>query len=331
MEKDKLKKILIIRDEHIGDYGITIPLVASIHKEFKNAKIDVVVGPWNKGLAKVTPHVNKIIIFENPLIKRNISFFEVLAIFFVNLFKFKKHFSELNKSKYDIVINFSNRKYSKILNKMISADKMVLGTNLEKIKEDESKRLERVLSNGLGMKQFKRRIKLKYTSQDIVAVKRLLTEVNPTNKKLTLIHPISPIKEKDWPIEKWIEFVKKASIKNKKYIFIIIGSPSQEEEINKLIKKANLKNLKTIAGKLTLPQLVLFIDKSNLIMGGDSGPTNLTRLTKTPMIKLFSYVSDPIEWGPPKNQGSFLQSEFIQHIELTDVLYEFNKIMSNTL
>ena len=34
MEKDNIKKILIIRYEHIGDYALTIPAIDSIRKKF---------------------------------------------------------------------------------------------------------------------------------------------------------------------------------------------------------------------------------------------------------------------------------------------------------
>ena len=112
MGENKIKKILVIRYEHIGDYGLTISPLASIKEKFPGAQIDIVVGPWNKHLAEATPCVSKVIVFDNPLIKRNISYLEILKIVMFKSWKIFAHLRELGRGDYDLLINFSDRKFS---------------------------------------------------------------------------------------------------------------------------------------------------------------------------------------------------------------------------
>ena len=71
-EKDKIKKILIIRIEHLGDFILTVPVLRALRSEFPAAKITLLVSTWNKKIAEGCPYVDEILIYNtnNPVFNR---------------------------------------------------------------------------------------------------------------------------------------------------------------------------------------------------------------------------------------------------------------------
>ncbi|MCX7712688.1 MAG: hypothetical protein N2035_03335 [Chthoniobacterales bacterium] len=52
-----MKKILVIKLDHIGDYAITLPWLNDLRE--KGWRVDVVVSPWNLGWSEVCPWIKK--------------------------------------------------------------------------------------------------------------------------------------------------------------------------------------------------------------------------------------------------------------------------------
>ena len=318
-----MKKILIVRYEHIGDYGLTISPIASIRRAFPEAQIDIVVGPWNKKFAEATPYVNNVIVFDNPLVKRNISYGDILKIILFKFFKIKKHLKELEKKNYDILIDFSDRKFSLILDKMIKAKKKILGTDYPYIGEREVDRMNRILAESLGIKKIVKRGILNFSEKDKKVVTDLIKKFKKGNQKIILVHPIASVIEKDWPLDKLEKLIKEIAAKRKDLMFFLLGGPEQEKEILEIENQIKLPNVKSIAGKLDLLQLVLLMHKSDLIFGGDSAPVHLAELTKIPIITLYG-PSDHRRWGPPKGQGIIVKGDTIKDIKAKDILKAIN-------
>lgn len=307
-QKDKIKKILLLRTEHIGDYILSIPAIKVLREQFPKARIDLVVGPWNKELAEATPYIDKAIIFNNPLIERNITYIKLLKELTFGLLKYLKFFRKINKENYNLLINFSNRKISNLFLKFIKADVKISGTEkgVRRIQEDK-RCLELVHGeNDTG------RIHLKFTENQKKKVEKFI-KTNRLNK-FYIIHPITPITEKNWPIERWAKICKKL---NKNFVFI--GSKKEKDNISKLIKDNNLDNCYNSAGLFSLLETFYLIEKSEKFIGLDSGPLHLAKLTKTPIIAIFGPTDEKI-WGPIRKADKTIKKEDIQDISIEEVL-----------
>ena len=57
-------KILIIKLDHLGDLLLSIPALSLLRQKFPNSCIDIVVGPWNKDLAKKIGFFRNIFVFD---------------------------------------------------------------------------------------------------------------------------------------------------------------------------------------------------------------------------------------------------------------------------
>ena len=65
IDKDKIKKILILRYRFVGDTVLTIPFIRNVKENFPDAKIDVLVSPNSGEVIEGNPDVNKVIYFDN--------------------------------------------------------------------------------------------------------------------------------------------------------------------------------------------------------------------------------------------------------------------------
>lgn len=319
--KREIKKIIILRTEHIGDYSLSLPLLRAIREKYPGAIIDVVVGSWNKDFAESTPYIDNVIIFDNPLIKRNISYGDIFKVIFSKERKKILNFTKkLNKNNYDLLISFSDRKFNKIFLKLIKAGEKISGTEFKGDNLDDRKRMKHLLSNH-DINILEKNVDLNYSYEDKKTVDKILENIK--GKKI-IFHPITPLEEKNWQIEKWKILANQIKSEKKEYNIFLVGAKIQEKILEEIKKgKSNIINL---AGKLTIPQLILFIDKCDLIIGCDSGPVHLAEITSTPIISLFGQTNEKI-WGTPKNKGIFLKKDNINDISVEEVFNNLKKIL----
>jgi len=314
-----LKKILIIRTEHIGDYALSLRALASLRKAFPKARIDIIVGPWNEAIANATPYVNRVIVFEHPFVKRHIGYLGILRAIFLDTPKVLGWIKKINKEKYDLLVNFSDRKYTRILDWMINARYKILGKDLPYSGGRDRARIEGLLEK-FDIPIIRGKETLSYSNKDKELVKGLTQ-----SGEYIVVHPITPLSEKNWPLENWIRLIEKIIAKKKKKI-VLIGTVKEREIIQKQIVERLNKNVQkeviNVSGKLNIVQTIFLISKSKLIIGGDSGPVHLAEMTSTSILALFG-PTNVERWGPPINQGDFIKKERIEDISIEEV---YNKI-----
>jgi ADP-heptose:LPS heptosyltransferase len=321
MINEGIKRILIMRPEHIGDYALSFRAVASIRKKYPSAKMDIIVGPWNKDLAEATLGINKVIIFNHPFVKRHIGYKGILKALTLDFVKMKRFISTLNKSDYDLYINFSDRKYNLIFDRLIKAKRKILGTRKKYLGGRDVERIEDLLrSENINIIRGKLSLNLQKNKKQ--KTRKLI--VGKGMKKI-LVHPITSLKEKDWPLEKW-EKLLRLLLRNKKLEISMLGTSKEKKALESIRESIKSQRLKNLAGEITLPQLVNLISESSLIFGGDSGPVHLAEITGTPMFILFG-PTDEIRWGPKEGQGDIIKNSEIKKINVKEVLEKIKNLI----
>lgn len=305
------KKILIMRTENIGDFILSIPALLSIKKEYGEKNITLIIKNENKELAKKLNFKN-ILIYNNPLSKRNLKKRDVLLAL-PQVYKFIKN---IRKDKFDIAIEFSGRKSNKIIMNLINSKKIINGSekDVEKINEIEH-------CNKVAKKACKKIIQLNELPLKLNKTeKKALIKLTP-KKDYIIIHPITPLKEKNWPIEKINELTKKLK---KNHAIVFIGSKQDKKQIEKEIE-LNDKNIINLSGKLSLTQTYFLIKNAKLYLGMDSGPLHLARFTNTPIIAIFGNTNEK-RWRPQKN-CKIIKSKNISLIPIQEINNSIKKII----
>ena len=62
INQEKIKNILVVRNDRFGEFILNIPALKALRETFKNARITLVVDPYVKELIEDSPYIDEIIV-----------------------------------------------------------------------------------------------------------------------------------------------------------------------------------------------------------------------------------------------------------------------------
>lgn len=319
----KIKKILIFRTEHIGDFLLSIGGIKSLKLAYPNSKLTVVVGPWNVELAKSVPYIDEVLEFNNPFVKRYLKIKDIIRIFVKDFWKIRGKIKEINSSKWDLLVIFSNRKFNKIFMKMIKAKKKIADFSFQINQNDQQRQLN--MLKKFGIKKVYKISELKKDEKDLQKVEKFISKNNLNKSNMIIIQPFSPDENKNWSNKKWAKLIKKIYEEDKKIKFVLIGAPGEKERIELILKKIESKKGVNAAGIFNLVQVYHLIKKSKLFISIDSGIKHITELTKVPSIILFGPTYNKM-WAPTRENDYLIKKNSMEDISNKEVINKIKEI-----
>jgi len=271
IDKNNVKNILITRTDRLGDVILTLPLLNSAKKIFKNAKIDLLVKKYLEELLHDYKDIDELIIeeninsffskykfFKNKKIDLFINVkpgFELALLFFVLRVKYRIGTAY---RWYSFLYNFKVYEHRKDSVKHESDYNLNLLKNFFKetddskvfhfgYSEDEKKKLNRKL-NGLP------------------------------DSRYIIVHPGSGGSAKDIPVNRLALFINKFSEIYADYRIVITGTDNEKPVINQLMKniRSDFKtSVHDVSGMLDLKELIILIDNSVLFISNSTGPIHI--------------------------------------------------------
>ncbi|MBK7157261.1 MAG: glycosyltransferase family 9 protein [Ignavibacteria bacterium] len=271
IDKNNVKNILITRTDRLGDVILTLPLLNSAKKIFKNAKIDLLVKKYLEELLHDYKDIDELIIeeninsffskykfFKNKKIDLFINVkpgFELALLFFVLRVKYRIGTAY---RWYSFLYNFKVYEHRKDSVKHESDYNLNLLKNFFKetddskvfhfgYSEDEKKKLNKKL-NGLP------------------------------DSRYIIVHPGSGGSAKDIPVKRLALFINKFSEIYADYRIVITGTDNEKPVINQLMKniRSDFKtSVHDVSGMLDLKELMILIDNSDVFISNSTGPVHI--------------------------------------------------------
>jgi ADP-heptose:LPS heptosyltransferase len=143
-------------------------------------------------------------------------------------------------------------------------------------------------------------------------------KLNLYGGKIVTVHTMSKSDLKNWPQDRFIQFLPALASKHNLLIYLI-GS-KKEWEYNEKIRKADEKHIFNICGDFKIREYGALLKQSNLFIGNDSGFAHYSSSLGTKSLVLFG-LSDPQQCEPkgygktvtifnndPKNTVNFLRN-----------------------
>ena len=277
-------RIAIVKLSALGDVVNSMIVLQFIKKYNQSILIDWVVEENFKELLECNPHINKVEVVNFKKAKKRKS----ILLFLNELKKIRK------LGQYDLVIDMQGLIKSAIVSKIIPS-KSTIGFDRLSSREGlsaffYSKTLNYGYENNvvyrnisliefaLGFSVDKKEI-ISKTPFVFYSQKYLISNLSNT-KKNVLIIPGASNAAKRYPAEKFARLVKSLDAN-----FIIIWGNLKEKKIAENIKKIS-PNV-NICEKLSIDSLISLIDKVDLVIGPDTGPTHIAWGMNTPSIMLF--------------------------------------------
>ncbi len=303
LKSQDIKKILVIRLDHIGDVLMTRPALESLAAKFPAAQIHFLLSEELILLLKGDAGITEFIGFKNHWFQKKKA--SALRPEFFAIVK------RLQKQKYDLAIDFRGDLRNILLLFLAGIPHrwgygITAGGFLLTHEEKYDRKKHQVLSNlkllsGLGIQEAVIQTPLIYKEK---RRKEFLDACGTFfQKKMRIVLQAGAgYMSKRWPASRFEELIARVLDQNLAQIFLI-GTETEKQEM----PFAPRPGLMDMRGKTALEELPILFDLCDLFVGNDSGPAHIAAAQGIETVVLFSGTNEAAVWKPWTSRLHLLQ------------------------
>jgi lipopolysaccharide heptosyltransferase II len=127
------------------------------------------------------------------------------------------------------------------------------------------------------------------------AIARKIEEESGAFKRLVVLNPGARWENKRWPAASF-QSLASAFLKQPDLGLAVLGGPS-DMELGKAIAGLDSKRILDLSGRTSLPEMVEWIRKADLMVSNDTGPMHIAAALGTPLVPIFGPTA-PARTGP---------------------------------
>jgi lipopolysaccharide heptosyltransferase II len=295
------EKILIIQTAFLGDVILATPLIEKLHQYFPQARLDFLLRKGNESLLENHPYLRNILILDKK--RKSASLIE--------------NIKRIRREKYDLVINVQRFASSGLITALSGAGRTI-GFSKNPFSLLFSEKIKHEIGDKTGKHESDRNIDLIRNFTDDKRVKPKLYAGKDDqekakaykDRKYICIAPASIWFTKQFPKEKWIEFIDQ--LPQDLYVYLL-GSPADNPLCQEIIDKSSNKKTLNLAGKLSLMASGELMKDAILNYVNDSAPLHLASQANAPVCAVYCSTIPEFGFGP--------LSDFSRIVELKEPLY----------
>lgn len=301
-----IRKILIIRNDGIGDLLNSTPAIAMLRQNYADAEITVLVQPLNAPILVGSPDVDRVLVFDPTSAHRRIR----------DRLRF---YQSLRREKYDLVVVMRTASWCNLL-AFLSGARYRLGRYQKRFKNllthtwrgqyekgethevDRNLDLVRLVCYGDGHRQ----LVLNLLADEIKSAKQLLADWEITsNDFLVGIHPGGSSFDKRWPEENYAR-VADALVRDYNAKILILRGPD-EAELERTLQNAVQSKSIAYAPK-SIRELAALIKHCNFFVCNDSGPMHIAAALDVRTVAIFG-PTDHVAWKPLSEEATIVRRD----------------------
>jgi len=298
-------KFLFIRFSSLGDILLTFPAISYLKNTYPNSTIHFVSKSQFHDILKLNHSIDEIILFDEKndsmsklkkIIKHNNYDYiidlhnnirsRLLSLFLPNkIFRFNKHSLKkflLVKTKINLLKNYPNiiKRYFLTFNKILELDENKFDKYLEIYKINVTD-----YENLIDLEKF----------------------IQNDNNDLIAFCPSAKHKTKIFPLGKFAK-IGRELLKKRKRTIILFGSKEEYQYCEELRIAISSESCINMAGKTTLIETSLLLNKCKLIVTNDTGLMHLGNLLKIPLIAIFGSTVKELGFFPFGNTSFVIEN-----------------------
>ena len=291
-----MKKILVIQTAFIGDVVLATSLIETLHQQLPEAKIDILVRKGNESLFQAHPFLNQVLVWDKKsnkyqnwvglLIKIRSSQYDVV----LNAQRFSATGAWTAFSKAKIKIGFDKNPFSFLFTHTVIHQFSEKG-------QHEIDRNHQLLSSLFLTKVAMP--KLYPTASDEMAV------IHYQQTPYLCIAPASVWFTKQFPVEKWVNFINALPFKGPIYL---IGGPGDKMLCDQILQKINRRSVVNLAGRLSFLASAALQKKAVLNYVNDSAPMHFASAVNAPVVAVYCSTLPNFGFGPLSNCSFIVQT-----------------------
>ena len=317
-----MQKILVIQTAFIGDLVLATALVESLHEQYPQASIDIVVRKGNEPLFNEHPFINELIVWD----KKNSKYLNWLSILkkmrvknydvLINLQRFAATGLWTILANANTTIGFDKNPFSFLFTHKVKHDISTLNQNISASAVHEINR-NHALTSSLG--EFPLAMpKLYPTKSDYEKVK-----VYQAQKYIT-IAPASVWFTKQFPLTAWVSLINELKFEG---LIYILGGPADKalgdaivNEVSKL--NSNTSNISTtsnassaskkiinLSGELGFLASAALQQKAVINYVNDSAPMHFCSAVNAPVVAIYCSTIPAFGFGPLSTNSFILETQ----------------------
>jgi len=303
LAKEKIKRILVVRNDRFGEFLLNIPAIRALKEVFSSAAICAAVNPDVASLAARVPYIGEIIEWAGSA--RHTAGEKLRLL------------KRLKEKRFDLSVILNPSKEFHIYSFLagipcrVGYDRKWGFLLTHRLRDEKSAGKKHEVEYNLdlvglaGAKTADKRLSLTLENDIIINSIRELSLEGP--ERLIALHPWTSDSIKQWPLENFLLLAKYLSSRFGSFKIVIIGGKENLKRSSALFSGLN-DNIVNLTGKTSLVQLAAVLKKCSLLISGDSGPVHLAAAVGTPVLAIFRNDipgKSPQRWGP-WGQGHFI-------------------------
>ena len=300
VDKDGIKKILIMKFWGLGSILLLSPAVAGIREEFGGARLVLFTSRRNREICESLGIFDEVRYLDVD--KGWISFARSLAGNMLRIFL----------DRFDMTVDFEFfTRFSAVLT-FFTFSRIRVGYHaweawrgdIHNIKVPFN-RYWNIMDNfynlgtyiGVGGRSELRMSKPRFTESDRAAVDELLKCAGIGGGYIAAnVNASDLVIERRWPYENFVELAKLSLEKHGRPI-VFVGAPSEHGAVEAIVRSVGDPRAVNLAGKVSIPQLARLFEGADLVISNDSGPLHLAVAMDAPTVSLFG-PETPLVYGP---------------------------------
>ncbi len=294
-----MQKILVIQTAFIGDVVLSTALLESLHKEYPDITLDILVRKGNEALFNNHPFINSVLIW-NKKEKKYKHWLQILQ--------------QIRNADYDVVINVQRYAATGLWTAFSNA-KIKIGFDKNPFSFLFTHKIKHLAEQN-GLHEIQKNHELLSAIGDMTLCKPKLHPSSTDVLKITAfqtkpyicIAPASVWFTKQFPMEQWVKFLNDLVFEGTVYI---IGGPGDKRLGDTII--ASLPNsqneIVNLAGQLDFLASAALQAKAVLNYVNDSAPMHFATAVNAPVVAIYCSTIPDFGYGPLSAQSFIVQTQ----------------------
>ncbi len=301
-----IRKILIIRNDGIGDLLNSTPAIALLRQNYADAEITVLVQPLNAPILVGNPDVDRVLIFgregEHRRLRDRLRFYQ-----------------SLRHEEYDLAVAMRTTSWCNLVT-FLSGARYRLGRYQKRFKSflthpwrgqykkgevhevDRNLGLVRLICDGAEHRQ----LVLNLLDNEIIGTQQLLADWEIAPQDFVVgIHPGGSSFDKRWPEENYAQIADGLAHEYGAKILILRG-PDEAELARNLQKAAQSESI-AYAPK-SIRELAALIKRCDFFVCNDSGPMHIAAALDVRTVAIFG-PTDHVAWRPLSEEATIVRRD----------------------
>lgn len=306
---EEIRRILVVKLDHIGDFVTALPPIRRLKALFPAASITVLAGPASKAFVALEPCIDEFIPFAFFHARSQLGERELTDEDYAGLE------AQLLPKHFDLAVDLRKHKSTRDILKHTGAQFLAgfdhsgqfpfldIALEWDGDRSLQPKRSHVVddligLVNAIGHASEPDRL-LMQPPPPAMPLDAMAPEIAALFvKPVVAIHPGAGNITKQWPVEHFSALID-LLVERHGVNILLVGGPDDVAVAEELVAHAaRPEALGIVAGKLPLADLPRMLRNCVLYVGNDSGPKHIAAAVGLPTVGIHSGVVDPMEWGP---------------------------------